>query len=109
MKCTQIPREWARTRGYCIQNSYIDVWWNEPRATIRGIEFSGSLNGSSIGLSDGLTFHLKGSYSKGKNHDGDPLKSIQPWTVVTGIDYEAEKWSVSLIGRYSASKKLRMC
>ncbi|WP_081376355.1 TonB-dependent hemoglobin/transferrin/lactoferrin family receptor [Histophilus somni] len=80
---------------------------NEPKAVIKGIEVSGAVNGSALGLSDGLTFRLKGSYSKGQNHDGDPLKSIQPWTVVGGIDYETEKWSISLTGRYSAAKKAK--
>nr|AAK68653.1 transferrin binding protein A precursor [Histophilus somni] len=80
---------------------------NEPKAVIKGIEVSGAVNGSALGLSDGLTFRLKGSYSKGQNHDGEPLRSIQPWTVVGGIDYETEKWSISLTGRYSAAKKAK--
>uniref|UniRef100_UPI00403DDEAF TonB-dependent hemoglobin/transferrin/lactoferrin family receptor n=1 Tax=Pasteurella multocida TaxID=747 RepID=UPI00403DDEAF len=106
MTCSKIPHEYNRAMGYCTHNTYV-MFVNEPEAVIKGVEVSGALNGSAFGLSDGLTFRLKGSYSKGQNHDGDPLKSIQPWTVVTGIDYETEGWSVSLSGRYSAAKKAK--
>lgn len=88
-------------------DALITQFVNEPKAVIKGIEVSGAVNGSAFGLSDGLTFRLKGSYSKGQNHDGEPLRSIQPWTVVGGIDYETEKWSISLTGRYSAAKKAK--
>lgn len=90
--------------GKCLHKSLVQ-FVNEPEAVIKGIEIGGAINGSAFGLSDGLTFRLKGSYSQGQNHDGDPLKSIQPWTVVGGVDYETERWSVSLTGRYSAAKK----
>lgn len=82
---------------------------NVAKATISGIEFSGSLNGKAMGLSESWNFYAKGQYSKGKNQDGDPLKSIQPWSMLMGVDYEASsgRWNTSLSARYSAAKKGR--
>ncbi|WP_348534030.1 TonB-dependent hemoglobin/transferrin/lactoferrin family receptor [Histophilus somni] len=94
---------WGGSKQFITETQFV----NEPKAVIKGIEVSGAVNGSAFGLSDGLTFRLKGSYSKGQNHDNEPLRSIQPWTVVGGIDYETEKWSISLTGRYSAAKKAK--
>lgn len=80
---------------------------NVARATISGIEINGSLNGSAVGLAENWNFYAKGQYSKGKNQDGDPLKSIQPWSMLLGVDYEADsgRWNSALTARYSAAKK----
>ncbi len=82
---------------------------NVAKAKITGIELSASMNGRVIGLPSSLNFHVKGQYSKGKNQDGDPLKSIQPWSAIAGIEYQSpsQRWSTTLTGRYSAGKKGR--
>ncbi|MBS7829287.1 TonB-dependent hemoglobin/transferrin/lactoferrin family receptor [Wohlfahrtiimonas chitiniclastica] len=80
---------------------------NIARAKIKGIEINGSINGELLGLSDSWTFNAKAQYSRGKNQDGDPLKSIQPWSALVGIEYQApsDRWNLALTGRYSAAKK----
>ncbi len=80
---------------------------NVAKASISGVEIGGSINGSVLGLSDDWTFGLKAQYSRGKNQDGDPLKSIQPWSALMNIEYQApsDRWNMQLTGRYSAAKK----
>ncbi len=80
---------------------------NVARASISGLEVHGAMNGQLIGLSENFNFNFKGQYSRGRNQDGDGLKSIQPWTVLLGAEYEApsKRWNTSLTARYTAAKK----
>lgn len=80
---------------------------NVARASISGVEIHGAMNGQLVGLSENLNFNFKGQYSRGRNQDGDGLKSIQPWTILLGAEYEApsKRWNTSLTARYTAAKK----
>lgn len=82
---------------------------NVAKAHISGIELNGSINGELLGISDRWNFHAKGQYSKGRNQDGDSLKSIQPWSLLAAVDYTApsDRWNLSLATRYSAAKKAK--
>lgn len=80
---------------------------NVAHAHISGLELNATLNGPLFGLSESWKFHIKGHYSKGKNQDGDPLKSIQPWSALMSIEYQdpAQRWNSTLTARYSAAKR----
>ncbi len=80
---------------------------NIAKASISGVEINGTLQGKAIGLPEGMFFNLKGTYSRGRNHDGDGLMSIQPWTALLGVGYEDpnDKWSTLFTLRYSSAKK----
>lgn len=107
----RLPNPWYDPNSYWGGEPYLSInqiqFVNVAKAHISGIEISGSLNGEALGLPNQWNFHLKGQYSKGRNQDGDPLKSIQPWSVIAGVDYRADsgRWNVALTGRYSAAKK----
>ncbi len=107
------PNPWYDPNSYWGGEEFLSInqiqFVNVAHAHISGVELNAVLNGPLLGLSENWKFHLKGQYSKGKNQDGDPLKSIQPWSALMAIEYQApsKRWSTTLTGRYSAAKKGR--
>ncbi|PWD83544.1 TonB-dependent hemoglobin/transferrin/lactoferrin family receptor [Ignatzschineria cameli] len=98
------PYEWG-SKPYLSINQIQFV--NVAHAHISGLELNATLNGPLLGLSESWKFHLKGQYSKGKNQDGDPLKSIQPWSALMSVEYQdpSQRWNSILTARYSAAKR----
>ncbi|TWS21693.1 TonB-dependent receptor, partial [Tsukamurella sputi] len=79
------PYDWG-SKPYLSINQIQFV--NVAHAHISGLELNATLNGPLFGLSESWKFHIKGQYSKRKNQDGDPLKSIQPWSALMSVEYQ---------------------
>ena len=82
---------------------------NINSAYTKGVELSGTL--ALDNALRGLSTSFAATYTEGEGTDGDgvksPLNSINPWNVVTSLDFNSpnEKWGSSLKLNYIAEKR----
>ncbi|SON53395.1 Heme transport protein HutA (fragment) [Vibrio tapetis subsp. tapetis] len=91
-------------RGRIQQNQYVNI----DQATIKGAELTNTLNWHElVGAPKGMTTLLSAAYTEGKDHEGNPLNSVNPWNAVVGLNYDAPStlWGSSLKVSYTAGKK----
>jgi|GEM_PF-1259796 len=80
---------------------------NIAEATVKGIEFSTGLYlDELIGAPAGTSSHFALSYNEGEDGDGNPLESVNPWSLVFSLDYDspAEFWGASFKLNYVSEK-----
>ena len=82
---------------------------NSGEVDISGIEFSGRLNFSQ-GLETGKGRYgasFRAAYTDGEHSSGDPLYTVQPYSMSMGLDYLSPegKWGSNLYTTYTSGKK----
>ena len=83
--------------------SYINI----EEAKIKGIELSNSVNLEVLNSNlRGFSSNFAASYTEGEDGEGEDLVTINPWNLVGGINYDAQKgnWGTSLKVKYVAEK-----
>ena len=86
--------------------SYINL----REATIKGVELSNQLKlDELLNAPRGWTTRLTANYTEGKDGDGRPLNSINPWNVVAALNFDDpdSTWGTSLKLNYTAGKSNR--
>ncbi|MFL3656694.1 MAG: TonB-dependent hemoglobin/transferrin/lactoferrin family receptor [Opitutales bacterium] len=82
---------------------------NSGRVDISGIEVSGRLNFSQgIGTGKGrYGTSFRAAYTDGEHSSGDPLYTVQPYSISLGLDYSSSEgnWGTNLYTTYTSGKK----
>jgi hemoglobin/transferrin/lactoferrin receptor protein len=82
---------------------------NSGRVDISGIEVSGRLNFSQgIGTGKGrYGTSFRAAYTDGEHSSGDPLYTVQPFSISLGLDYSSSEgnWGTNLYTTYTSGKK----
>ncbi|MCH6256326.1 TonB-dependent hemoglobin/transferrin/lactoferrin family receptor [Puniceicoccaceae bacterium K14] len=84
---------------------YIPI--NIDGAEIEGVEFSGDLDLSKVfGISKGYRASLHAAYTYGDEDNGDPVFTIQPFSMSFGLSYLQPEnvWGASLMTTYTEAK-----
>lgn len=77
--------------------------------TIRGIEWSGTLDLAALNLPKGLKLSGALAYTKGESTSGKPMPSVNPLNGYVGLRYDApsDRWGVDARLRFEAGKKAK--
>lgn len=82
---------------------------NNGEVDISGVEFSGRLNLNQVfGIEEGMYgASFRAAYTDGEQSDGDPLYTVQPYSMSFGLDYSSpeDKWGSNLYTTYTSGKK----
>ncbi|WP_217536698.1 TonB-dependent hemoglobin/transferrin/lactoferrin family receptor [Vibrio metschnikovii] len=101
-----IERVVTKVESKINYHSYINL----REATIKGVELSNQLKlDELLNAPRGLTTRLAANYTEGKDGDGRPLNSINPWNVVAALNFDDpdSTWGTSLKLNYTAGKSNR--
>lgn len=105
------PNPWYDSCKYygCKEIETLDIYKsvNVDRAKVYGFELQTDINLSQWRLPEGLSVSLNANITKGRNSDGDALRSIQPATGIVQIRYipESDAWGATWSTRTVAKKK----
>lgn len=85
-----------------------DLPVNANDVDMKGVELSMYLDlNQAFGMSQGLTTHIQAAYTDGENGNGDPVYSVQPYSLSWILSYidPNGNWGVNLYTTHTSGKK----
>lgn len=85
-------------------NGY-NVAFNSNGVTMRGVELAAAVDLSLLLGMDGWSSSMQAAWTDGENANGDPVYSVQPFSMTWAVDYNRGAFGASLYARHISGKE----